>query len=79
MPNTLAHNHFVHKGLQSVLFVPTVGGIYEHEGPMQMFSGEHLIVDDSQINQSCGVEIIVFVDEKEEVVVGNESFWVGTR
>ena len=46
---------------------------------MQMFSGEHLIVDDTQINQSCGVEIIVFVDEKEEVVVGNESFWVGTR
>ena len=56
---------------------PTVGGIYEDEGgAMQMFSGEHLIVDDSQINQSCGVEIIVFVDEKEEVVVGNESFWV---
>ena len=55
----------------------TVGGIYEDEGgAMQMFSGEHLIVDDSQINQSCGVEIIVFVDEKEEVVVGNESFWV---
>ena len=67
----------VHMGLQWALFMPTVGGIYEDEGgAMQMFSGEHLIVDDSQINQSCGVEIIVFVDEKEEVVVGNESFWV---
>jgi hypothetical protein len=53
-------------------------GTYTLKEPMQMFH-THLLVNDPRIDQSCSVEVIVFMNEKEEVCVRNELLWIRTH